>query len=83
MGRTAGILFIAASFLLGACSEEGANVDEYLAQYQKDYPECIKVVRGQLFVLSEEQRIPMVPHLLKACKSGRSIGEARVPRDTK
>lgn len=71
--------FLLALVLIGAVSPAWASgqVDKYLKENQKDYPECVRVVRNQLFILPPETHIAMLPHLLEACKSGRAIGEKR------
>jgi hypothetical protein len=53
------------------------KVNDYLAEKQKEFPECVRVVRNQLVVLPEESQIAMLPYLFDACKSGRAIGEKR------
>ncbi|MDV7339600.1 hypothetical protein RYZ26_08355 [Terasakiella sp. A23] len=56
------------------------NVKNFLSEKQKEFPECVRVVRNQLFIIPEENRIAMLPYLFEACKSGRAIGEKRTKK---
>lgn len=82
MGKTRFVLLSAlVVFITGFSSTTFADkVNDFLSEKQKEFPECVRVVRSQLFIIPEQNRIAMMPYLFEACKSGRAIGEKRTKK---
>jgi hypothetical protein len=55
----------------------GEDVESFLKEKEYDYPGCVAIVRNQLFLIPDEQRVAVIPYLFNSCVSGRSLGEKR------
>lgn len=73
------MLIISFSVLLPLISFT-SKINEFLSDKQKEFPDCERVVRNQLFIILEENRIAMPPYLFETYKFGRVIGEKRTKK---
>ena len=56
------------------------QASEELDKYAAEYPACVEVVKNQLVLFPVDQQVAIMPHLMKACMSGRRIGEKRTKK---
>lgn len=84
MNKSTAIMASLAVFILGIVGSQIARAEaetyDYLADRDDEYPGCTTIVKKQLLLFPEAQRLQLMPHLFEACSAGRAIGEQRMQK---